>query len=364
MSLTGLTALAGVAMVGIGGAPADATLAGISDGLVYSAMAVYAVALVAFAVDLAGGRRATRDEPALVEVGAEVGAAVGTTAGTTATATGTTATMVVDTSAGTTDGRGGGPVTTPGRRAGRVGSTVFVLATLLHLAAVLARGASVQRVPWSDAYEFAVSGALTVSVVFVVLLRNGARWRWLGSFVVVPVLLTLMIATSFFYTEASALSPALQSSWLVVHVSIAFLSSALFTIGFSLAVVQLVQHRQEAVLAAGGAPSRFLQRVPSAPQLEQTSFQLHAVAFVLWTFTVVAGAIWAAEAWGRYWGWDPKEVWSFVIWVVYAAYLHARSTAGWAGSRSAWIAVLGFACLLFNFLGVNYLFVGNHSYAL
>ena len=353
--LSGVTVLAGpsamtvLPLVGIGGTAADPTLAGISDGLVYSAMAAYAVALVAFAVDLAGGRRGAPGEESVVEEAlVEVTAAAGGAGTTRTSATSATPTT--------------GPAS--GRRSGRVGSTVFVLATLLHLAAVLARGASVQRVPWSDAYEFAVSGALMVSLVFVVLLRNVDRWRWLGTFVAVPVLLTLMIATSFFYTEASALSPALQSSWLVVHVSIAFLASALLTIGFSLAVVQLVQHRQEAVVAAGGAPSRFLQRVPSSLQLEQTSFQMHAVAFVLWTFTVIAGAIWAAEAWGRYWGWDPKEVWSFVIWVVYAAYLHARSTAGWAGPRSAWIAVLGFACLLFNFLGVNYLFVGNHSYAL
>ncbi|MFC3689171.1 c-type cytochrome biogenesis protein CcsB [Aquipuribacter hungaricus] len=342
--LTGLTLGAGPG--GIGGTPADPALAGISDGLVYSAMAAYAVALVAFAVDLAGGRRtrgAVREE-ALVGAGG-AGSTAGSTAASTAQGSGTAA-------------------ATPGRRALGIGSTVFVLATLLHVAALVARGASVQRVPWSDAYEFAVSGAAVVSVVYLVLLRDRARWGWLGSFVVVPVLLTLMVATSFFYTEASALSPALQSSWLVVHVSIAFLASALLTIGFSLAVVQLVQHRQDALVAAGGEPSRLLQRVPSARQLEQTSFQLHAVAFVLWTFTVVAGAIWAAEAWGRYWGWDPKEVWSFVIWVVYAAYLHARATAGWAGPRSAWIAVLGFACLLFNFLGVNYLFVGNHSYAL
>ena len=359
-----LTATAVLPLVGIGGTPADPALAGISDGLVYSTMAAYAVALVAFAVDLAGGRRGAPHELALVEVNAAVAVGAGTTR------TGATG---IPTATGATDISGATGATTAamattgaarGQRAAGVGSTVFVLATLLHLAAVLARGASVQRVPWSDAYEYAVSGALMVSLVFVVLLRNGERWRWLGTFVVVPVLLTLMVATSFFYTEASALSPALQSSWLVVHVSIAFLSSALLTIGFSLAVVQLVQHRQEAVVAAGGAPSRFLQRVPSSLQLEQTSFQLHAVAFVLWTFTVVAGAIWAAEAWGRYWGWDPKEVWSFVIWVVYAAYLHARSTAGWAGPRSAWIAVLGFACLLFNFFGVNYLFVGNHSYAL
>jgi len=363
-----LTATAVLPLVGIGGTPADPTLAGISDGLVYSAMAAYAVALVAFAVDLAGGRRGALRESVPVEVSPAVAAGTGTPrTGATGTPTRTGATGTPTAIGGSTSTTGGAAASTGaerGRRAAGVASAVFVLATLLHLAAVLARGASVQRVPWGDAYEFAVSGALVVSLVFVVLLRNGERWRWLGTFVVVPVLLMLMIATSFFYTQASALSPALQSSWLVVHVSIAFLSSALLTIGFSLAVVQLVQHRQEAVVAAGGATSRFLQRVPSSLQLEQTSFQLHAVAFVLWTFTVVAGAIWAAEAWGRYWGWDPKEVWSFVIWVVYAAYLHARSTAGWAGPRSAWIAVLGFACLLFNFLGVNYLFVGNHSYAL
>ncbi len=329
------------------GRAADEGLAGISDALVYSAMAVYAVSLVAYAIDL-GARRARPRAKTLVTAGAGADSA----------ATGPDPTRPDATQP---DGVGGQEQQ---GKAARIGTSLFVLATLLHVAAIVARGLSVHRVPWGDAYEFALTGSVLVSLVFVVLLRRAQRWSWLGSFVVVPVLLALMVATSFFYTEASALSPALQDSWLVVHVSIAFLASALFTIGFSLAVVQLVQHRQEAVLAAGGLPSRFLARVPDSRTLEQTSFQLHAVAFVLWTFTVVAGAIWAAEAWGRYWGWDPKEVWSFVIWVVYAAYLHARSTAGWAGPRSAWIAVLGFACLMFNFFGVNYLFVGNHSYAL
>jgi cytochrome c-type biogenesis protein CcsB len=334
------------------GTTADENLAGISDALTYSTMAVYAVALVFFAIDLAGTRRAPAAQRAMVPAAGSVAA------GGTVAAEGTIAPDGPDAA-----GPGEAPAGTR-RRAGAIGASLFVLATLLHTGAVVARGLSVQRVPWSDAYEFALTGSLVVSLVFLVLLRRGDRWRWLGTFVVVPVLLTLMVATSFFYTEASALSPALQDSWLVVHVSIAFLASALFTIGFSLAVVQLVQHRNEAAVAAGAPPNRFLARVPGSTQLEQSSFQLHAVAFVLWTFTVVAGAIWAAEAWGRYWGWDPKEVWSFVIWVVYAAYLHARSTAGWAGSRSAWIAVFGFACLLFNFFGVNYLFVGNHSYAL
>ncbi|WP_380169117.1 c-type cytochrome biogenesis protein CcsB [Jannaschia sp. R86511] len=324
------------------GRAADEGLAGISDALVYSAMAVYTASLVAYALDL-GARRARPRERTLVAAGAAGQEGV------------TTVEAPHPVGAGGQERQG---------KAARIGTSLFVLATLLHVGAIVARGLSVHRVPWGDAYEFALTGSVLVSLVFVVLLRRAQRWSWLGSFVVVPVLLALMVATSFFYTEASALSPALQDSWLVVHVSIAFLASALLTIGFSLAVVQLVQHRQEAVLAAGVSPSRFLARVPDSRTLEQTSFQLHAVAFVLWTFTVVAGAIWAAEAWGRYWGWDPKEVWSFVIWVVYAAYLHARSTAGWAGPRSAWIAVLGFACLMFNFFGVNYLFVGNHSYAL
>jgi cytochrome c-type biogenesis protein CcsB len=336
--LPGLPALLGSAGV------VDEGLAGTSDALTYSAMAVYAAALVAYAVDLAGSRR-------VVEVRGRQPVALPAAAGGGSGAGG---------SAAVPDGT---PAAEGARRAGGIGTSLFVLATVLHLAAVLARGLAVSRVPWSDAYEFALTGSVVVSLVYLVLLRAGG-WRWLGTFVVVPVLLTLMVATSFFYTTASALSPALQSSWLVVHVSIAFIASALFTIGFSLAVVQLAQHRQEAALATGAAPGRFLQRVPSAQRLEETSFRLHAVGFVLWTFTVVGGAIWAAEAWGRYWGWDPKEVWSLVIWVVYAAYLHARSTAGWAGPRSAWIAVLGFACLLFNFFGVNYLFVGNHSYAL
>ena len=333
-----------------------------SEALVYSAIAAYAVALVAFAVDLAGGR--TAPEPRERARRARRACGLAPPAATCRREAATVADRDhgrdrSPTPAATGRGGAGGR-----RRAGGIGATVFVLATLLHLASVLTRGVSVRRVPWSDAYEFAVTGSVAVSLVYLVMLRQGRQWRWLGTFVVLPVSLTLVLATQLFPTEPSALSPALQSFWLVVHVSIAILSSALLTIGFSLAVVQLVQHRAEAAVAAGGQASRLLQRVPSARQLEQSSFQVHAVAFVLWTFTVVAGAIWAAEAWGRYWGWDPKEVWSFVIWVVYAAYLHARSTAGWAGPRSAWIAVLGFACLLFNFLGVNYLFVGNHSYAL
>ncbi|GMA87833.1 hypothetical protein GCM10025868_30830 [Angustibacter aerolatus] len=106
-----------------------------------------------------------------------------------------------------------------------------------------------------------------------------------------------------------------------------------------------------------------MDALPSARDLDLTSYRLHAIAFPLWTFTLVAGAIWAENAWGRYWGWDPKEVWTFVIWVVYAGYLHARATRGWQGRKAAGLALAGYACILFNFLVVNIFFVGMHAYA-
>src|SRR5664280_2455749 len=106
-----------------------------------------------------------------------------------------------------------------------------------------------------------------------------------------------------------------------------------------------------------------MDALPPAVDLERTAYRLHAVAFPLWTFTVMAGAIWAEKAWGRYWGWDPKEVWSFVIWVVYAAYLHARSTRGWAGRRAAWFVLVGYGCVLANFTIVNLFFTGKHTYS-
>ena len=319
----------------------DEGVAGISDALVFSAMAVYTLAMLAYAVDLSGGRARTAPERSLVAASTGPGGAV-------------------------PGGTVGAELTGPEARTrvGNVATNLFLLATALHLGSVVARGVAAGRVPWSDAYEFALTGSLVVSVVYVVMLVRRRDLQWLGTFVVLPVLLTLGLATALFYTTASALSPALQSSWLVIHVSVAFIASALFTVGFSMSVLQLVQHRQEAALAAGRSRARVLARIPGSAVLEQLASRLHSVAFVLWTFTLIAGGIWASQTWGSYWQWDPKEVWSFVIWVVYAAYLHARSTAGWAGARSAWIAVLGYACLLFNFLGVNYLFVGNHSYAL
>ena len=338
----------------------EESLASISNDLVYSAMAVYTGALGAFALDLAGRGAAARplrgDVPAAA-VPSPAAVPVGAGGVPAAPAPSEVASAVAD----------GGTGAPGGRRwanAGGIAVSLTWLAFLLHLAAVAARGLSAGRAPWGNMYEFATAGSMVVTGVFlVVLLRRDVRY--LGTFVVGPVLLTLGLAITVLYTPSAQLVPALQSFWLVIHVSVAFIASALFTLGFSTSVLQLVQHRREDARAAGRLPrrGRFMDALPAADDLERSAYRLHVVAFPLWTFTVIAGAIWAEHAWGRYWNWDPKEVWSFVIWVVYAGYLHARSTRGWDGRRAAWFAIAGYGCVLFNFLVVNIFFVGFHSYS-
>jgi len=336
----------------------DETLASLSNQLVYSAMLVYTGALGAYAVDLSSRGGSRRGESAVAEP-ALVAADGSPLPGASSPAASRPGVSRL--------GAGPQPEVAPAAersRAGGIAVALTWLAFALHLGGVVARGASAGRAPWGNMYEFAVSGAVVVTGVFLVVLSR-RDIRYLGTFVVGPVLLTLGLAVAVLYTRASQLVPALQSFWLVIHVSVAFVASALFTLAFSTTVLQLVQERRELGRSAGREQrrGRFMDAMPSSVDLERSSYRLHVVAFPLWTFTVMAGAIWAEAAWGRYWNWDPKEVWSFVIWVVYASYLHARATRGWDGRRSAYLALAGYACILFNFLVVNIFFVGLHSYS-
>ncbi|PZS34815.1 MAG: c-type cytochrome biogenesis protein CcsB, partial [Pseudonocardiales bacterium] len=177
--------------------------------------------------------------------------------------------------------------------------------------------------------------------------------------------LLLGLAGTVLYTRAAPLMPALQSYWLWIHVSMITLACGIFLVGFSTSVLYLIRARYEQ--RAGSASMRFPTtlgaRLPAADRLEQVTFRVIALGFPILTFAVIAGAIWAEAAWGRYWGWDPKETWAFITWVIYAAYLHARSTAGWRGGRAIGIALLGWAAMMFNLFGVNILISGLHSYA-
>ena len=322
------------------------TLAGLSNNLLYSAMAVYAVAMYCYAAELAFGSPRRRRQPAPAEV-REL-AAVGAPA---------------YAEQPPTDGPPDETVRRSAKadRLGRVAVSLTVLAFLLHAGAVLTRGLAAGRPPWGNMYEFSTAGALAVTGVFLVMLTR-KDIRYLGTFVVLPVLLTLGLAVTVLYTESAQLVPALKSVWLVIHVTAAIISSGILTIAFAQSVCFLVQDRRERVPLESRTPS-FMDRMPSAAALDRSAYRMHAFAYPIWTFAIIAGAIWAENAWGRYWGWDPKETWAFITWIVYTAYLHARATAGWKGRRAAYLAGLGYATFLFNYLVVNIWLVGFHSYA-
>jgi len=250
-------------------------------------------------------------------------------------------------------------------RWGRIGVALTVVAVLLHLAALVTRGLGSDpvRVPWGNMYEFTLAGAFGVSLMYLVLGRR-YHLRWMGLPVTGFEVVVLMLAVLLLYVPAGPLVPALHSYWLVIHVMAAVVASGAFAVGAIAAVLFLVKDR--ATRRGSLRPGGYLDRLPDLPALDRLSYRLHAFGFPIWTFAaLVAGPIWAEYAWGRYWNWDPKEVWAFITWVVYAAYLHARATAGWRGKAAAMIALVGFATLLFNFVGINFFFGGGslHSYA-
>jgi cytochrome c-type biogenesis protein CcsB len=246
---------------------------------------------------------------------------------------------------------------------GRIGVALTVVAAALHLAGLVTRGlgADPARVPWGNMYEFAVAGAFGVSAIYLALLRKYSL-RWLGIFVTGFEVVVLMLAVLLLYVPAGPLVPALQSYWLVIHVVAAVIATGAFTVGAMASALYLVKARAERRTDASS--TGYVARLPKAAVLDRVAYRVHAFGFPVWTFAaLVAGPIWAEYAWGRYWGWDPKEVWAFITWVVYAAYLHARATAGWRGKGAAVIALIGFATLMFNFVGINLFGSGLHSYS-
>jgi cytochrome c-type biogenesis protein CcsB len=316
------------------------TLAQYSNVSLYSAMAVFTIAMVCFAVYLAGlvpaRDRAEVREEALVGAGSAGGANDEVT-----------------------------PPTRPGdegvpmraRTAAGIAGTMTWLGGFLLVGAVAMRGLAVHRWPLGNMFEFAVMGSMFTVLAYAVW-STRRDLRWLGLFVTAPVLLVLGMAVTVWYTDAAELLPSLKSYWLVIHVTVATFSVAIFTIAAAMTVVYLLK---DAMQRAGRAT--LLDRFPAAPAIERLAYGLHILAFPLWTFTLIAGAIWARQAWGSYWNWDPKEVWTFVIWVVYAAYLHSRATSGISRQTASYVALAGYACIIINYAVVNVFFVSQHSYS-
>jgi cytochrome c-type biogenesis protein CcsB len=247
------------------------------------------------------------------------------------------------------------------RQLSRIGVMLSVLGAAVLVLGALSRGLAADRVPWGNMFEFATTGATVAMVVYLLLVRLYSV-QWLGvvvlGFVVVVLGLSMLV-----YVDAGPLVPALHSYWLVLHVAAAMIAGAAFVVGAGASVFFLLKERAERTTEEGRRTG-YLWRLPPSASIDRLAYRVHAFAFPVWTFAaLIAGPIWAEYAWGRYWGWDPKEVWAFITWVVYASYLHARATAGWRGRSAAVLALVGFTTFVFNFVGINLLASGLHSYS-
>ncbi|MER6165638.1 c-type cytochrome biogenesis protein CcsB [Streptomyces violaceorubidus] len=347
-------------------------LANVSNTLIYSAMAVYTLAFFAHIAEWLFGSRSKVGRTAAALTADVAGKSASGPPVTVKKAGGTAvlerpAVVVRSGFRDVPDGPGAHGGTEKGDLYGRIAIALTVLAFALEAGGVLARALSVKRAPWGNMYEFNITFTTVAVGVYLVLLALKKNIRWLGLPLATTVLLDLGLAVTVLYTASDQLVPALHSYWLYIHVSTAIFCGAVFYVGAVGTILYLFKDNFENKLASGGTPGRFassvLDRLPAAASLDKFAYRVNAAVFPLWTFTIIAGAIWAGDAWGRYWGWDPKETWSFITWVAYACYLHARATAGWKGRKAAYLALVAFGCWLFNYYGVNIFVSGKHSYA-
>jgi len=311
-----------------------------------TSVVVYALALFAHAAEWASARQVSEDpvqdcakERALVTVGA---------------GRDTIPTPVSDTPVAADPARGRQRVDT----FGRIGISLTLIGFVLSVAGVLLRAMAAGRAPWGNMFEFTTSAMVFIVAVYLTMVWRGGM-RWLGLPVTLLATAGNGLAMTVFYVAVAPLVPALHSVWFLIHIIAAAISGATFNVGAAASILYLVKKRAE----ERGQVRGYLSLLPSAQRIDVLCYRFHAFAFPLWTFTVAAGAIWAEYAWGRYWGWDPKETWALVTWIIYACYLHARSTAGWKGKKAAVLAILGLASFWFNFIGINLLVSGLHSYA-
>ncbi|MET7406746.1 c-type cytochrome biogenesis protein CcsB [Streptomyces sp. BPPL-273] len=358
-------------------AATNENLANVSNTLIYSSMAVYTLAFFAYIAEWLFGSRSKVGRTAAALTATDTAKAAKAKGGPAVTVNkaGGTAVLerpevVVRAASGSRDvpdGPGAHGGTEQGDLYGRIAISLTLLAFAIEAGGVLTRALSVQRAPWGNMYEFNITFTTVATGVYLALLALKKNVRWLGLPLITTVLLDLGLAVTVLYTASDQLVPALHSYWLYIHVSTAIFCGAVFYVGAVSTILYLFKDSFENKLASGGTPGRFansvLDRLPSAASLDKFAYRVNAAVFPLWTFTIIAGAIWAGDAWGRYWGWDPKETWSFITWVAYACYLHARATAGWKGRKAAYLALIAFGCWLFNYYGVNIFVSGKHSYA-
>ncbi|MCW4352812.1 c-type cytochrome biogenesis protein CcsB [Hoyosella sp. YIM 151337] len=319
----------------------DPVLARYSDLTFQTAFAVYVLAMVMFAGQYASARVKRSQERELVRAGASASPAgvprVGPAPG-----------QVVERSWH--------------EKFGGMGYALIVVAAVSQLASLVLRGLATDRFPLGNMYEFTSAMVLVAVVGGLVFIRKPEH-RPLWIFVLVPVVLLVFLCGTVLYADAAPVVPALQSFWLPIHVSLAVIGSGLFLVGGVASLMFLLRIRYPAGAEGSGLIARIAEHLPGAESLDRLAYRVTIIAFPIFGLGVILGGVWAEAAWGRFWGWDPKETMSFVTWVVYAAYLHARATAGWRDVKAAWINVTGFAMVVFNLFFINMVVSGLHSYA-
>jgi len=278
---------------------------------------------------------------------------------------------------------------------------VGVVGLAANLMSIVGRGIAADRTPWGNMYEYSSLLTALIVLAYLVIVEWRYRVRTLGGFVFAFAIFTMAMAVSFFYVGPTDLLPALNSYWRQIHVTAMITASSLLGIGCLFTILYLVklgsERRQVAALRAqtpppilggsveadlgtdappdyapgadepvgSGAPAEPARRIglPPSATLDRLAYRFIQFGFPIWTFGVLCGAIWAQQTWGRYWGWDPKETWSFITWTIFAGYLHARATAGWRGTKAAAVALVGFVSLLITYYAVNLWIAGLHTYA-
>ena len=247
-------------------------------------------------------------------------------------------------------------------RLANMGYALTILGFVLLAGSMLLRGFSASRMPLGNMYEFVTMTCVVGVGVGLVTLRKQAQ-RPLLAFILVPVVILVFIAGTVLYAESAPVVPALQSYWLPIHVTVISLGSGIFLVSGVASMLFLYRIKYPRGEEPDSFFGRFATKLPDAQYLDRLAYKTVVVAFPIFGAGVIMGAIWAETAWGRFWGWDPKETVSFITWVVYAAYLHARATAGWRDTKAAWINIAGFTAMLFNLFIINMVVSGLHSYA-
>jgi cytochrome c-type biogenesis protein CcsB len=253
--------------------------------------------------------------------------------------------------------------------------TVALIATLVSLAGFLIQTAALGlrwyesyqilgedgRPPLTNLYESVVFFAWSILLIYL-LIDWKYKQRTIGAFVIPIALFSMLWAQMRLNASIDPLVPALQSNWLTYHVITCFLGYAGFAVAFGVSIMYLIKIGKEEKHKRDKPLGGILGMFPPTKVLDNLNYQAIMIGFPLMTLGIITGAAWANYAWGTYWSWDPKETWSLIVWFIYAAFIHARFTRGWAGRRAAWLSVLGFAATLFCYLGVNLVLSGLHSY--